>query len=153
MELKDYMRDGANYQARAVLAYLQQYGSIGESWNEEYEDYDANVEIGRWENGREQGYIVSLRDQKDFKQLNIAFFEHRNSDQICAIKWHQNSFNSITINTAKFPENIYQDKWQLSHIVGYGNVVEMADWIWEQLTIHWIEGRNEEMKERRNKNG
>jgi len=135
MELKNYMQDGANHQAKAVLAYLQENDGIGESWNDKLNCYDARIEISRWENGREQGYIVSLRNSFH-EQLNIAFFEHRNSDSICAVEWVQNSMNSITIDTAKFG-NIYKNKYDVSHEVEYGFAVLMADWIWDRLIDHW----------------
>ena len=85
IKLENYLQDGANYQARATLMYLQADAEIEESWNKCYEKYDAKIKVGRWENCREQGYVVSLKN-KEKKQLNIAFFGHRNSDEIHAIK-------------------------------------------------------------------
>ena len=88
VKLSHYMQDGACYQARAVLMFLQaECGEIEESYDREKEYYKAIVSVARWENCREQGYVVSLRSEDRSKQLNIAFFEHRNSDAICAIKW------------------------------------------------------------------
>ena len=134
--LENYLSDGANYQARATLMFLQNNANIESSWNKENKCYDADIKLSRWENGREQGYIVSLRS-KDFKnQLNIAFFEHRNSDQIHAVKWEQCSMNSLNISTAKFGE-IYKDKYDTSHSVDYGQALEMSDWIYEQLKEFW----------------
>ena len=134
--LEDYLQDGASYQARATLMYLQIHSDIQESWNSEYHTYDANIKVARWENCREQGYILSLRDA-NHEQLNIAFFEHRNSDEICAVKWLQNSINTITIDTAKF-KNVYKDKWDVSHSVNFSEANNMADWIYEELKVHWI---------------
>lgn len=135
--LEEYLKDGANYQARAVLMFLQSYANIEESWNDEYRRYDAEIKVGRWENCREQGYIVSLVNSKRV-QLNIAFFEHRNSDQISAIKWEQLSLNTITIDTAVFGD-VYKDKYDTSHEVSYGQVSEMAYWIKEELSEFWNE--------------
>ena len=50
MKLKNYLQDGAGYQSRAILAHLQAYTQ------------DMDVEVGRWENGREQ-----FSDQSDKK--------------------------------------------------------------------------------------
>ena len=133
--LKNYLDDGANYQARAVLMFLQLYSDIELSWNNERKCYDAEIKVARWENCREQGYVVSLTN-RERKQLNIAFFEHRNSDSICAIKWEQSSMNSLTIDNAKF-NDVYKDKWDVSHTVSYGEVKEMAEWIGEELEKHW----------------
>lgn len=136
--LENYLQDGADYQARATLMFLQRYSNIESSWNKEYRCYDAEIKVARWENCREQGYIVSLLSKKfgGGQQLNIAFFEHRNSDDICAVKWEQTSINTITIDTAVFGD-VYKDKYDTSHSVGYGKAYEMAEWIAEQLTKFW----------------
>lgn len=133
-----YLQDGADHQAQAVLCFLK-VRNVEDSWNQDLKKYDAEPTVGRWENCREQGYIISLRS-KDFKrQLNIAFFEHRNSDSICAVKWQQISMNTITIDSAVFGEGIYTDKYDVSKSVGYGQIVEMASWIQEQLEEFWNE--------------
>ena len=137
-ELKNYLDDGANAQAKAVLAYLQSKGDIEESWNDEYKRYTSEIKVARWENGREQGYICMLHDAK-YKQLNIAFFEHRNSDSICAIKWHQNTMNTPTIDTADFNGECYDTKWNVSFEVSYFQIVEMGDWIFEQFVNHYAD--------------
>jgi hypothetical protein len=104
MNIVNYLKDGACGKARIVMALLQENvgDGINELYNEERNDYDATVNIARWENCREQGYVVSLRTKDYSKQLNIAWFEHRNSDNICAIEWEQCTINSPTIDTAQF---------------------------------------------------
>lgn len=139
------INDGANYQAQAVLAMLGNF-KIEESWNDTTKDYDANFRLGRWENCREQGYILSLRSSDYKRQLNIAWFEHRNSDSICAIKWEQLSTNSLNIDTANFNGQCYSDKWDVSKSVGYGQILEMKIWIEEQFTKFWVDTKNDKMK-------
>ncbi len=141
-KLNQYLQDGANYQARAVLAYLEHDG-IEESWNDEHKQYDAKPEIARWENCREQGYIVSMRSKTGHKQINIAFFEHRNSDSICAIEWEQASINSLTIDTAKF-QGVYKNKYDVSHSENYGECLKMATWIWDRLIHFWKTNQQKE---------
>ena len=138
MSLFTYQEDGANRQARAVLAYLQGNSGIEKSWDGDKGKYMAEPQVARWENCREQGYVVYMRSKHYGKQINIAFFEHRNSDGICAVKWEQVTLNSPTIDTAEFG-NIYKDKYDTSFDVGYGKVVEMSDWIYEQLEEWWLE--------------
>ena len=138
--LKNYLEDGANYQARATLMFLQRDADIEESWNDQLERYDAELKVSRWENCREQGYVVSLRNEKR-EQLNIAFFEHRNSDSICAIKWQQESINALTIHNAEFGD-VYKNKYDTSKSVGYGEAYEMAEWIIEQFRMHWIKAQS-----------
>lgn len=134
--LKNYLSDGANHQARAVLMLIQPF-NIEESWSSEYSEYLAEIKVSRWENCREQGYVLSLRSLNYDKQLNIAFFEHRNSDGICAVKWEQITLNSPTIDTSDFGD-IYKDKWDTSYSVNYGQILEMSEWITEQLESFWL---------------
>jgi len=130
----EMFKDGANFQAQCVLICMR--GSeIEESYNKEFNHYDAEINVSRWENCREQGYVAMLRFRG--KQLNIAWFEHRNSDSICAVMWEQPTLNAPTINNAKFGK-IYKDKYDVSHSVGYGKFVEMSEWIMKQFTEFWI---------------
>jgi hypothetical protein len=145
-ELRNYLDDGANYQARAVMCFLQRDCDIEESWNERHGKYDNVINIARWENCREQGYIVSMVSADYKSQLNIAFFEHRNSDEICAVKWEQTSMNTITIDTAEFGD-VYKDKYDVSKSVSWGEVKKMADWIKQQFTIFWRKSLKKDEKD------
>ena len=127
--------DRPNYQARAVVAYLDAYDGVEPSWNKEFHRYDP-VTLAEWHNGRESGYVLSMR-KFGRTQINIAFFEHRNSDNICAIKWEQMTLNPPTIETAEFKGQCYSDKWDVSHTVGVGEAYQMAEWIMEQLCEWW----------------
>jgi len=122
IKLQNYMDDGANHQAKAVLAFMQVHDGM------------AQPEVARWENCREQGYVISMKNENG-DQINIAFFEHRNTDSICAVEWKQNTTNAPTIDTAVFG-NVYKDKFDVSHRVGYGQISEMANWIWSRLEAH-----------------
>lgn len=135
IELQNYLQDGAGHQARAVLMHLQAISTIESSWNDRWKKYDAVTYVSRWQNCREQGYVLILRN-KQHDQLNIAFFEHRNSDRICAILWKENTINSPTVETAQFGD-IYKDKYDISHSVSYGQYKEMAEWIATQLKNHY----------------
>lgn len=137
MKLQSYMQDGANHQARAVLCFLQGKGDIEDSWDEKYHTYQAQPEVARWENCREQGYVVSMRSRDFKRQLNIAWFEHRNSDSICAVEWEQNTLNSPIIDTAQFGD-VYKTKFDVSHSTRYRQAAEMADWIWSRLETFWM---------------
>ncbi len=135
-DLFSYNHDGAGYQARAVLAFLSGHDGIEESW--ETSEYRARPSVARWHNCREQGYVVSMRGAGDTPdQLNIAFFEHRNSDDICAVEWEQWTMNPPNIDTAQFGSGVYRDKYDVSYSVRYGNAHKMADWIYERLERFW----------------
>lgn len=137
-DLNNYFDDGANYQAKAVLAFVQRFADIESSWNPEDKKYDATINVARWENLREQGYVLFMRTKNLDKQLNIAFFEHRHSDAICAVKWEQITLNSPNIDSAVFGD-IYKDKYDTSFDVGYGEIKKMAQWIVRQFNNFWIQ--------------
>ena len=128
-------------QAKAVLLFLQCNDGIKPSWCDKQKKYLANPKIARWENGREQGYIISLRSLLCPRQLNIAFFEHRNSDSIEAIKWEQYSDTPITIDTAIFGD-VYKNKYDTSFSVNWGDVLGMSQWITNELEEFWEDSNN-----------
>jgi hypothetical protein len=127
MKLENYLVDGADYQSRAVLCILQRIADLPE------------IEVARWLNGREQGYVATLLNLTG-EQLNIAWFEHRNSDSIHAVKWEQPTMNPPTIDTAVFGE-VYKNKFDTSHRVGVEKICEMAEWINDQFNEHWSKVR------------
>ncbi len=129
--------DGAHASPAACLAYLRETSGLEPSWNSERHCYDARPSVARWYNCREQGYVISMRDAKLAKQINIAFFEHRNSDELHAIRWHESTINPPTIDTAKFG-NVYKTKYDTSHSVPHDNAAAMAEWIVDELTSFWL---------------
>ena len=78
-----------NAQAKAVRCYLEGYDGLDVSWVEYngHGSFSAELSIAEWDNGRERGYIVSCRQSGVPRQMNIAFFEHRNTDSINAISF------------------------------------------------------------------
>lgn len=137
MKLENYMNDGANYQSRCILAILQGRESlVPDSWNDKYHKYDAEPQVGRWENCREQGYCIYLRN-RNFDQINIAFFEHRNTDQICVLVWHQNTINTPNIDSMNTNGECYKDKWDVTKSFEYGKFYDAAEYIQKVLQEHW----------------
>ena len=128
--------DGADEQARAVLAYLSAYDGIEGSWNDARFAYDAEPTVDRWNNCREQGYVICLRSKNMSRQLNIAFFEHRNSDSICAVEWEQLTINPPTIDNMDCPSYL-NDKYAVSHKELHGSAHPMAEWIYRRLCGFW----------------
>ena len=130
---RSYMQPSA--QAKAVRAYLEMYDGVEPSWNKDQLAYEP-VHIAEWHNGRERGFVVMFINPKR-EQLNVAFFEHRNSDSICAVAWEQSTMNPPTIDSADFGGKVYKSKWDVSYEVGLGEAMKMADWIMQQLCAHW----------------
>ncbi len=122
MNIEDYMQDGAEMQARCVLCYLQVNASAPDV-----------TEVGRFENGREQGYCVSVA--KEGKQMNIIFFEHRNGDSLCAVEWiDEPGLNTPTLDAPGLKKTAwYYDKYAVSKKVPYMHIQEMGDWIIDEL--------------------
>lgn len=131
VEVEKYMNDGANWQAQAVLAYVRAYEyGIKDVYNP-YLRHDSEksekfkellslfkIEVGRYENCREQGYIFSLRPFFG-KHCNVAVFEHRNSDSLCLIK-----FKGGFLNTPTW-EDVWKDKadkWDIDKTFKCGDI-------------------------------
>lgn len=130
---RSYMEPSA--QAKAVRAYLELYDGVEPSWSEAQHEYEP-VHIAQWHNGRERGFVVMFRNKRQ-EQLNVAFFEHRNSDNICALAWEQWTLNPPTIESADFGGKVYKDKYDVSYSVSVGEAKKMADWIMDRLCEHW----------------
>ena len=140
MNLAHYLNDGANWQAQAVLAYVR--GNLStiteQTWNSNGHGYDLTVEVGRYENGRCQGYVFSILIRGFMSKAgslvnrNWAVYEHQNSDQICVI-----TSDTFTTNTPRWEEMGGRSKYdtdktfECGDIAGCGNylVAEMADFI------------------------
>ncbi len=108
-------------QTAALLTFITHAGD--EFFDDccEYKDgrYQIDVEITPWQNGREQGFVVSVSERHKNEWANVAFFEHRNSDSLCAVDWRGGSpyLNGFTVED--IPEANYKDKWD----------VESFDWL------------------------
>lgn len=96
--IENYMQDGACWQAQAVLAYVR--GNIYHLTEDKYYKTSLRIQVGRYENCREQGYVISVyfygkKDGNPVRlQRNYAVYQHRNSDAICVL-----ISNTWTINT------------------------------------------------------
>ncbi len=124
--------------AVSVRAYLENRDGIEKSWSDERARYMAEPQIAPWFNGRERGFIVSLKaPSHDGKQINIAFFEARSSDCIVAWMWFQTKYtNPLNIDSAELEdaggEPLYHEER-----MRYDQSYQMADWIYDRLEEHW----------------
>ena len=144
-KLDYYLVDGANWQAKAVLAYMQAidvFGNLG-IYNEKWHDYEANIYVGRYENCREQGYVFSVKYL--FEQRNYVVYEHRNSDRLCIIVFDKN-----TINTPNLDEVLVnmKDKWDVTKDFSCGEIMECGDWIREDMRKFVTEVKEKHEKEK-----
>lgn len=132
--LNHYLDDGANAQARAVLAFvrLQIGDGIEESWDSEWKRYLADIKVSRFDNCREQGYFVYLRSRDYRKQISIAFAEYRSSDSIVVYTLDGITSNAPTLELFERNEHGWDGRF-----FNYGQIVEAAEFIAERLTEFW----------------
>jgi hypothetical protein len=128
--------DGAKPVARAVLALVaSEIGDgIESSWNDEFKKYDADLRFARFDNCREQGYFIYLKDKHYDDQINIAFAEHRNSDDIVVYVFNKNTFNAPTL--ADFTDDVWTNG---SKHFRYDDLRGAAKFIAETLIAFWDE--------------
>lgn len=144
IDIEKYMEDGANWQTQAVLAYLRSLKNhtIDETWNLEYHRYNAEFNVGRYENCREQGYIFSV--QYKCEQRNYCVYEHRNSDNLCVVV-----FDGLTINTPT-PDMVFNamgdSKWNYTKAFPCGQIMECGNYIIDDVK-KWINSLVENNKD------
>ena len=144
--IENYLHDGANWQAQAVLAYVrsQQEFAMEQRYANDYTKlalWGSGLKVGRFENCREQGYVLSVQlwaeETKDgeFKQRNWAFFEHRNTDKIAVFKSDCHTINTPTI------EEIYGDrgKYDYDKIFHYGEILECGKYLVDDIRDFLVE--------------
>jgi len=135
-----YFNDGANPQAQAVLAYLGHItDGVQASWNSDSMRYDADVSVARFHNCREQGYVLSMRSRDYKRQLNILFFEHRNSDSIIIVEFEKCTINPITIDQVPETHPWFHSKYAYDKAFSCGEVYDAASYIVERLEVFWTE--------------
>lgn len=130
MEIKNYLDDGANWQAQCVLAYLRNYHEniLDPSWDEKKEMYMATLSVGRFEDCQEQGYMFSLRYGR--KQINYAVYGERHTDEIRVM-----AFELYTIDTPTLKElySFFESHKTRQADFRNGHIVECGDWIWSDI--------------------
>jgi hypothetical protein len=148
IELKHYMQDGANWQARCVLCYLQ--GNIHEIdfFIEEelnLEKKETSIYVGRYENCREQGYEVTLWYKG--RRINYAIYEHRNSDELIVLKSKCKTTNTPNVDAMWKDKGENPSKYDYDKSFSCGDIVLCGDWIINDMKIFITEVEKEIFKE------
>lgn len=140
--LENYHNDGANWQAKIILAYMQMmhYQVLDLAWDKERHKSTASMYVGRYENCREQGYVFSLLYRGN--QRHYAVYEHRNSDTICVLISNKATMNTPDVTTmwANKPENC--TKWDYDKGFDCGEFKECTCFIIDDMSKilkEWIE--------------
>lgn len=148
IELKNYMQDGANWQARCVLCYLQ--GNIHEiefliKDELKLEKDESYIYVGRYENCREQGYVVSLIYKG--RRINYAIYEHRNSDELIILKSNCKTTNTPDVNAMWKDKGENPSKYDYDKSYSWGDIVLCGDWIINDMKL-FITGIEKELSKK-----
>lgn len=142
MNISYYMDDGACWQAKAVLAYLQSRMYIFEDG---YQKEDIRVKVGRYENCREQGYVFSLTfrgvdgtSKYTLLQRNYAVYQHRNSDAICVLISDVLTLNTPSVNEMWKPKGINAHSTQVDMSFGEDEIIRCGQSILDDM-LEYIE--------------
>lgn len=133
--MKDYFNDGACYQSQAVLAWLRGHLFRINDLCRSREIEGCDVTCVRYDNRREQGYIVSLWVAGLDKSIHYAFYEHRNCDSICIVRFEK----PVDLDEGfeqPIAEDVWDnmdDKWDLSMSFTWGDIIKAADWIIDDM--------------------
>ena len=116
--IENYLNDGANYQAQMVLCYLRanecRFKDACRLKGEDFYFTQNHIIVGRFENGREQGYIfgVDARGggmwQLDDKWMVV---ENRNSDHIRVRHFKAYTMNTPTIEITFNDASLVEEKF------------------------------------------
>ncbi len=133
--------DGANFQARAVLEMVRyllggEGSGIEASWDDEWKRYIADPQLARFDNCREQGYVIYMRSRNYDKQINVTFYEHRNSDGLCVQVNDVKTFNAPQLSDIV---GTWADKWDVTHPFQFGEITAAAKCIVKILEDFWKE--------------
>ena len=125
--VKQYLDDGANWQAQAVLAFIRGNEEDILYWGGFDTEHGKNsIHVGRFENCREQGYVFSLIVDYNNCLKNVVVYEHRNSDALCIKFFDGNFTNTPTINDIPM-----EDKYDFDKSFNCGQVKEAYEEIRE----------------------
>lgn len=130
MRIENFFQDGANYQAQivAILVRTNRDNILDASYDKNFHDYQATLNIGRLENCREQGYVFYVRCGID--QLSIAVYEHRNTDSLCVLEKEMFTINTPTLDDMWMGK---KDKYDYDKDFKVGQWQECANWIVQRL--------------------
>lgn len=137
--IEHYFCDGANYTIQALMClckkiYLQLPDEYAKAHNIKDPHSDINrplIMVGRYENCREQGYVLTVMSSKYGSQIaHYAIFEHRNSDDICVNKFHGQFINTPGIDAVWSNK---ATKYDYDKAFSYNEVWEAYEWLEESI--------------------
>ena len=115
-----------NAQAYALMHFL----STQEPHTARYQDgkYQIEIRCKPYMNGRERGFVLEIRQGIGHDPVCLAFFEHRNSDALCCIKWVP-SWPRECYRAGDIPHDVYPDKWSVTRSWDYMDLVGASKYV------------------------
>lgn len=115
-----------NAQAYALMHFL----STVEPHTARYHDgeYQIDIRCVPYMNCRERGFVLEMRRNLAEPITCLAFFEHRNSDALCCIRW-QPKWSKDCYEASDIPESIYPDKYAVTCSWNYMDLNSAADYV------------------------
>lgn len=100
-----------NAQAYALMHFL----STQEPHTARCQDGEYQIEIRckPYMNARERGFVLEISQGIWCDPVCLAFFEHRNTDALCCIKWTP-TFPRWSYSAEDIPESVYPDKYSVT---------------------------------------
>lgn len=122
---------GMNSQAEAFAHFLKLCCEFDESgrifWKRPYF------------NCRERGFVITVEPHGkaggDKAAHHFAWFEHRNSDNLCCVSWKgpRSGKSGDFFTCDDIPDKAYPTKWDVTKSFGYGSFGEAASWLHNQI--------------------
>ena len=138
--ISEYLNDGANWQAQAVLAYMRGHIFRVEDIVK-YKHKDKNLyykaRVGRFENCREQGYVFSIQIGYE-NERHYAVYEHRNSDILCVLISDGLCMDTPNVDFMWKDRGENASKYDYNEGFSYGEIMECGEWIIADM-LEWAE--------------
>ena len=115
-----------NAQAYALMHFL----STQEPHTARYQDgkYQIDIRCKPYMNGRERGFVLEMRQGIGQDAVCLAFFEHRNSDALCCIRWQSAQYEHC-YTASDIPDSVYPDKWSVTKSWDYMDLVGASKYV------------------------
>ena len=110
----------------------------------DYITEEFSVETSRYHNCREQGFLWSickgLVPNLGAPQINFVWYEHRNSDGLCCIKWTGAVKTPMdgSVSYRAIPDEVYPDKYSYTKGFHYFDFRKAIAW-WADELRDWYD--------------
>lgn len=86
-------------------------------------------------NCREQGFVLTVDTYGPNlpRNINYAFYEHRNSDSICVIKWEGRINITGGVTPSDIPEEVFRTKYDVTKSFDYMDIRGAVCWFMAEI--------------------